>query len=86
MSIMIIKKVMMLYLNIYKIESLASSNYIIFSVTNTYFNDIRNKENENNEDLLMNSTFFVYKKENKKWYLEDLLFQYKDIEKLGEYK
>ncbi|WP_342259147.1 hypothetical protein [Spiroplasma endosymbiont of Dioctria linearis] len=76
----------MLYLNIYKIESLASSNYIIFSVTNTYFNDIRNKENENNEDLLMNSTFFVYKKENKKWYLEDLLFQYKDIEKLGEYK
>ncbi len=74
------------YLNIYQIESLASSNYIIFSVTNTYFNDIRSKENENNEDLLMNSIFFVYKKENKKWYLEDLLFEYKDIEKLGEYK
>ncbi|WP_339033362.1 hypothetical protein [Spiroplasma endosymbiont of Cantharis rufa] len=74
------------YLNIYQIESLASKSYIIFSLTNTYFNDIRIEENENNEDLLMSSIFFVYKKENQRWYLEDLLFQYKDIEKLGEYK
>ncbi|ALD66501.1 hypothetical protein [Spiroplasma cantharicola] len=79
-------KVIIKYINIYEIESLSSKSFIIFSVTNNYFEDIRYKDGDNQDDSLMSSIFFIYRKDSKNWYLEDLLFQFKDIEKLGDYK
>ncbi|AGR42203.1 hypothetical protein [Spiroplasma diminutum] len=74
------------YISIYTIESISSKNHMIFSVTNTFFEDIRYKNEEDKSEALMKTIFFIYSKEDNEWKLDDLLFKNKHIEKIGDYQ